>query len=215
MKKISPFAQNFDQLPNSLPIFPLNNAFVLPGGFLPLNIFEPRYLNMLNDAMKTDQLIGMIQPRDDNVVPNLYDVGCAARITRYEEIGDGRLEIVLTGLCRFSIDKEIPSIRGYRVVAPNWSDFRYDFAQVEDINPENKLLLNGALRLYFTKKNIDVDWDSFAKVPAETLLNNLIAQLALESADKQILLEMPDLSARVKSFCAILETQKTQGGQTH
>lgn len=215
MKKISPFAQNFDQLPNSLPIFPLNNAFVLPGGLLPLNIFEPRYLTMFNDAMKTDQLIGMVQPRNEKTIPDLYDVGCAARVTRYEETSDGRLEIVLTGLCRFSIDHEIPSIRGYRVVAPHWENFQHDFAQTEDVNQENKLLLNGALRQYFTKKNIDVDWDSFAQVPAEALLNNLISQLALETAEKQILLEMPDLSARIKSFCAILETQKAQEGQTH
>lgn len=215
MKKSSPFAQNFDQLPQSLPIFPLNNAFVLPGGLLPLNIFEPRYLNMFHDAMRSDQLIGMIQPRDDNDVPNLFEVGCAARVTRYEETIDGRLEVGLTGLCRFRVMKEIPSIRGYRVVAPDWSNFHHDFTIDDKTDKECKFLLNGALRQYFIKKNIDVDWDSFSQVSSEILLNNLISQLQLDSKDKQLLLETPELSARIKSFCAILGNEDAFNSNAH
>ncbi len=99
--------QQFEQLPDTLPVFPLTNAVVMPGGHLPLNIFEPRYLNMLQDAMERHRLIGMIQPRDESPNPDLYSVGCAARITRYEETNDGRLEVSLTGLCRFEIKEEL------------------------------------------------------------------------------------------------------------
>lgn len=218
MKKNSPFTQNFDQLPNSLAIFPLSNAVVMPGGLLPLNIFEPRYLNMLKDAMRGDQLIGMIQPKNEGLnddTPDLFNVGCAARISRYEETNDGRLEIMLAGLCRFKVKKEITSMRGYRVVAPDWSLYQNDYDDFEDVTQENKMLLNGALRQYFTYKNLDVDWDSFSHVPTETLLNNLISQLAFTPQDKQMLIETIDLETRVKSFCALLEMEKTQENQSH
>lgn len=220
MKKTSPFAQNFDQLPSSLPIFPLSNAIVLPGGHLPLNIFEPRYLNMFKDVMKDSQLIGMIQPKgpqpqDSEAPPTLFDVGCAARVTRYEETSDGRLEVVLTGLCRFSVQKEIPSIRGYRVIVPDWASYELDYNSSEAVSQENRMLLNGSLRQYFTYKNLNVDWDSFSQVSTETLLNNLIAQLALAPEDKQMLIETPDLDDRVKSFCALLEVEKMSNEQAH
>jgi Lon protease-like protein len=220
MKKTSPFAQSFDQLPSSLPIFPLSNAIVLPGGHLPLNIFEPRYLNMFKDVMKDAQLIGMIQPKDSQpqgseTPPPLFDVGCAARVTRYEETSDGRLEVMLTGLCRFSVQKEIPSIRGYRVIVPDWASYELDYDGSESVSQENRMLLNGSLRQYFTYKNLDVDWGSFSQVSTETLLNNLIAQLALAPEDKQILIETPDLANRVKSFCALLEVEKMSNEQAH
>lgn len=220
MKKTSPFAQNFDQLPSSLPIFPLSNAIVLPGGHLPLNVFEPRYLNMFKDVMKDTQLIGMIQPKghhpqDSETLPTLFDVGCAARVTRYEETSDGRLEVVLTGLCRFSVQKEISSMRGYRVIVPDWGNYELDYDSSESVSQENRMLLNGSLRQYFTYKNLDVDWGSFSQVSTETLLNNLIAQLALAPEDKQMLIETPDLVARVKSFCALLEVEKMSNEQAH
>lgn len=215
MKKMSPFAQNFEQLPRSLAVFPLSNAIVLPGSTLPLNIFEPRYLALLKDIMRGDQLIGMVQPKNTETVPTLFNVGCAARVTSYQETNDGRLEIILTGLCRFAIKSEIPSIRGYRVIEPDWQAYQHDCVEEMDIKQENKLLLNGVLRQYFTNKNLDVDWNSFAKVSAETLLNNLISQLALSSEDKQMLIETPELDARVKSFCALLEMNMHSNGSSH
>ena len=121
MKPHSPFMQAYDQLPDTLPVFPLPNAVILPGGYLPLNIFEPRYLNMLEDAMASHRLIGMIQPRDDNTQPALYQFGCAGRISRYEETRDGCLEIMLSGLCRYEIKQEITTTRGYRLIIPDWS----------------------------------------------------------------------------------------------
>ena len=119
------------QLPDVLPVFPLANAVVLPGGYLPLNIFEPRYLNMVQDAMEGHRLVGMVQPRDDSTKPELYQVGCAGRVTRYYETQDGRLEIVLSGLCRFRIGEELSTTRGYRLIKPDWSEFEIDYADFD------------------------------------------------------------------------------------
>ena len=118
MKEMPPFAQTFAQLPNSLAIFPLNGAVVLPRGSLALNIFETRYLKMVQDAMKSSQLIGMIQTKDELKPPSLYEVGCAGRIVRYTETTDGRLEILLRGLCRFSIDEELSCCLLYTSPSP-------------------------------------------------------------------------------------------------
>ena len=119
MSRLSPFVQPFEQLPPTLPVFPLSSAVVLPATNLPLNIFEPRYLNMVQDAIESHRLIGMIQPRYDTANPGLYQVGCAGRITRYAETNDGRLEIALTGLCRFTIGEELSTTCGYRLVKPD------------------------------------------------------------------------------------------------
>ena len=127
MKELSPFMQTFDRLPATLPIFPLHNAMMFPGGNLPLNIFEPRYVNMLQDAMRSDQLVGMIQSRDESGKPDLFKVGCAGRVTRYEENDDGRIEIILTGLCRFQVQEELASTRGYRLIVPDWSAYACDY----------------------------------------------------------------------------------------
>ncbi len=228
MKNHSPFTQTFEQLPTTLPIFPLSNAVVMPGGFLPLNIFEPRYLNMFKDAMQGDQLIGMIQPKDiqsqDTLTkskeakensPSLFDIGCAARISSYQETTDGRLEVMLTGICRFQVKQEITSMRGYRIVVPDWSQYKHDYDEAEELSQEKVLQLNGALRQYFTYKKIDVNWESFSDIPTEDLLNNLIEQLPFTSQHKQILIEAFDLEIRLKSFCALLETEKSANEQSH
>ena len=217
MNNHSPFTQRFEQLPHSLPVFPLLNAVMMPGAFLPLNIFEPRYLNMFTDAMKGDQLIGMIQPKDKELSgnpPPLFQVGCAGRITRYEETNDGRLAVMLAGLCRFKIEKEITNVRGYRVVVPDWSEYQHDYEDQGE-NQENTLMLNGALRQYFTEKNVEVNWDSFEEVSTEVLLNNMIGQLPFTPQDKQMLIEIPDLETRVKSFCALLEVEKESDKKAH
>ncbi len=154
MRKHLPFMQAFDELPQTLPIFPLNGAVLLPRGNLPLNIFEPRYLNMLRDAMGADQLIGMIQvPQEDNT-DRLFDVGCAGRITRYEETDDGRLEIVLTGACRFKIIAELTSVRGYRLVTPDWSDFALDYQDQAEPDSQSTMLFKAALRNYFRSNKL-------------------------------------------------------------
>lgn len=205
MKKHSPFTQRFELLPNTLPIFPLPNAVVLPGGLLQLNIFEPRYLNMLKDAMRGDQLIGMIQPENDETPPALFKVGCAARVIRYEETSDGRLEILLAGLCRFEISEELSSMRGYRLVSPNWDRFEHDYNASPPCDSQTSLLFKAALRSFFKEKDVDVDWDTIEQLSHETLVNNLIGQLPISVTDKQLLLESNTVENRVKSFIAILE----------
>lgn len=207
MKKHSPFTQPFELLPNTLPIFPLPSAVVLPGGLLPLNIFEPRYLNMIKDAMQGEQLIGMIQPQNNESPPSLFKVGCAARIIRYEETSDGRLEILLAGLCRFEIGKELSSMRGYRLILPKWERFENDYQDSEPCDRQTSFLFSTTLRSYFKQREIDVDWAAIEQLSQETLINNLLSQLPLSVADKQLLLESKTIGNRVESLIAVLKDQ--------
>lgn len=204
MKKFSPFMQGFDNLPNTMGIFPLNNAVVMPGSQLPLNIFEPRYLNMVNDAIESHKLIGMIQPRDETQKSDLFNVGCAARITRYEEMNDGRLEITLTGLCRFEIEQEIESTRGYRLVIPSWEKYRIDFTD-DSIQKEPNIAFVAALKSYFNKTEFELDWDAMAKLNSEVLFNSLYGFIEQSKEDKQLLLEIDTLEKRVKALTSILD----------
>jgi len=215
MKKHSPFTQNFDALPNTLPVFPLPNAVVLPGGLLPLNIFEPRYLTMFKDAMQGEQLIGMIQPQDRESPPELFKIGCAARVIRYEETNDGRLEVLLSGLCRFEVSEELSSMRGYRLIVPKWQNFEHDYQDSEACNTQTTLLFNAALRHFFKQKEIDVDWETITQLSQETLVNNLIGQLPISVADKQLLLEAETLTNRVKSFTSVLEGYSNEAQTRH
>jgi Lon protease-like protein len=200
--------QSFEQLPQALPIFPLPNVVVLPRGHLPLNIFEPRYLNMVHDALAGDRLIGMIQPTSDDSPSSLSNTGCAGRIVRYEETHDGRLEIVLTGLCRFNVASELATTRGYRLIQPNWNRYAGDFAAPVEPDPQAILLFKGVLRQYFQQTNIDVEDDVLEKLHIEDLLSSLLSFLPIEPEDRQILLEADDLAARIKSFTAILQSPK-------
>ena len=126
MKPRSPFTQPNEKLPRELPIYPLDNA-LLPGGELPLTIDEPNYLVMFLDVLKTDQLIGMVQPQENNADSDIYHIGCAGRIRQYRERKDGKLNIMLTGICRYKIIKELPVKNGYRRAMVDWSDFKQDY----------------------------------------------------------------------------------------
>ena len=212
--KLSPFMPSFEQLPDTLPVFPLPNAIIMPGSNLPLNIFEPRYLNMCQDAMKTHQLIGMIQPRDDHDKPNLYQTGCAGRITRYLETHDGRLEINLTGLCRFNIIEELSTTRGYRLVRPDWQSFETDF-QLPEISQQEVNYFTNTLRHYFEYKGMQVDWKALEKLETDTLINSMITILPLSVEEKQALLEASDLPERLNTLSALLESEFKDSKQTH
>jgi len=215
MPKKSPFMQNLEQLPYTLPIFPLANAVVLPGGILPLNIFEPRYLNMLQDAMESHHLIGMIQPRDDSAKPELYQVGCAGRITRYEETYDGRLGIVLTGLIRFRIAEELSTTPGYRLIRPDWSEFSIDFDEVIEPETQQKTRFNSALKAYLDHNEMQADWKMLEKLSSEELSNSLVSILPLSNSDKQLLIETDTLANRLRAFTAILEGDNQLSGVQH
>lgn len=205
MIKHSPFMPTFEQLPETLPIFPLPNAIIMPGSNLPLNIFEPRYLNMFQDAMKTHHLIGMIQPKNDDATPEVYEIGCAGRITRYQETQDGRLEVNLSGICRFRIIEEIRTTRGYRLIRPDWQLFEVDF-ESPDIMPHDDEYLVNTLKHYFQHKKMQVDWEILDKLETDELINSMITVLPLTVEDKQALIEAETLIDRLQYFCAILES---------
>jgi len=214
-RKKSPFTQDFDKLPNTIAVFPLNGAVILPGSLMPLNIFEPRYVNMVRDAMRGDQLIGMIQAKDELSPPSLQSVGCAARIIRYSETSDGRLEIMLEGLCRFKVQAELSCMRGYRLVQPNWSSYQSDFNEPIKASDEDTLLFLGTLKKYFEQKNIDIDWSTIEDLSQDTLVSNLVTQLAISSDDKQLMIEASSLSDRIKAFTAILANDENSATIRH
>ncbi len=214
MIKHSPFMPTFEQLPETLPIFPLPNAIVMPGSNLPLNIFEPRYLNMFQDAMKSHQMIGMIQPKNDKPVPDIFNIGGAGRITRYLETYDGRLEINLSGICRFKIIEEISTTRGYRLIRPDWQAFEVDY-QIQDIPLHDEKYLVNTLKHYFEYKSMQVDWEILDKLDTDELINSMIALLPLNLDEKQALIEADTLIDRLQYFCAILESSFKAGKSGH
>lgn len=207
--------QAYDELPNTLPIFPLANAVVIPDAHLPLNIFESRYLNMIEDSMKSHRLIGMIQTKGDSSDPELYNVGCAARITRYEETSDGRLEISLSGLCRFEIKEQLTTTRGYRLIVPNWSNYELDYHEHELIDSITKFRFLNALRSHFKPDKMEINWNVMEKLSIDKLFHTLFYLLELSDADKQILLEMNTLDQRLKAIIAMFGDNSKESNVQH
>ena len=210
---INPFIVPFDQLPDTLPVFPLPGAIVLPWSELPLNIFEPRYLNMVSDALSSHRMIGMIQP-DPNEKGNagFCHTGCAGRITQYRETDDGRIEMVLTGVCRFDLGEELPTTRGYRLVIPQWSRFSNDYTDHEGMLGSMHDLLMQTLKAYLQSKNLDVDWAMLERLPTMRLLSSMSMALPLSEADKQVLLETVHPAERLNTFIAILDSEPGSSG---
>ncbi|PWC53410.1 LON peptidase substrate-binding domain-containing protein [Azospirillum sp. TSO22-1] len=203
----SPFDPTFDQLPRELPVFPLPGVLLLPRGRLPLNIFEPRYLAMVQDALGTDRMIGMIQPTDPTSrakAPPLYETGCAGRITSFAETEDGRLLITLTGVCRFLVLRELPCARGYRRVQPAWERFAADLDGEATGGIDRERLVCG-LKGYFKTQGISANWDSIDGTPDERLVTSLAMICPFEASEKQALLEAPDLGERAKLLIALIE----------
>jgi len=163
----SPFLQAFADLPRELPIFPLSGAVVLPGVQLPLNIFEPRYLNMVAAALAQDHLIGMVQPRADADAaepPPVHRIGCAGRITSYSETTDGRIVMVLTGLCRFEIVEELPEHDGFRRIRPDWSRFSGDY-DLDGGSIGDRERFMGSLRAFCDQRSVEVPRDRHLQAP--------------------------------------------------
>jgi Lon protease-like protein len=194
------------RLPSRFPIFPLSGAILLPGGNLPLNIFEPRYLQMTKDAMRGDKVIGMIQPSGSisNGEPALYPVGCAGEITSFETTDDGRYLITLTGLCRFEIVEELTVATPYRQVVAGFDSWQGDLepkAAPDSLRPE----LIDALRRYFAVHDISVDWRQIEMAPLCGLLTSLAMICPFEPSEKQALLETADPAALGRTLIALLE----------
>jgi len=196
--------------PDVIPVFPLPGALLLPRGRLPLNIFEPRYLAMVDDALKTEhRLIGMIQPRSCDSRESgrsLYDVGCAGRIVTFSETDDGRYLIALTGVSRFQIREEVEGFQPYRRVSAAWDSFALDPKQPQCDCPDfDKDGFLGLVNGYFRAKNLDTDWDALKQADEETIINALCMMCPFSAGEKQALLEAEDLQARRKTLSALLQ----------
>ncbi|MEZ5798139.1 MAG: LON peptidase substrate-binding domain-containing protein [Paracoccaceae bacterium] len=194
-------------LPALLPVFPLPGAVVLPRGRLPLHIFEPRYLAMVEDALKTPQrLIGMIQPRETpGGDARLHAIGCAGRLTAFSETEDGRYMITLTGVSRFRLLEETAGFTPYRRFNVDWHDFGRDLGPVETDPALDRDALYAALARYFAEQNLSTDWDSLKTAEPEHLINTLSMLLPFSPEDKQALLEAPSLCTRRETLVTLME----------
>jgi Lon protease-like protein len=203
-------AANFrraQDLPLIIPVFPLEGVLLLPHGMLPLNIFEPRYLNMVDDAMGGERIIGMVQalPGGDRERPSLASIGCAGKITSFAETSDGRYLITLTGIARFHLGDELPVMTPYRQVRADFMPFEADLEPFAEDEGFDKLRLLHALKAYLDRRSLEVDWETAKAAPSEALVNSLSMALPFEPAEKQALLEASDSSRRREALVALLE----------
>lgn len=198
-----------EDLPRRIPVFPLPGALLLPRGQMPLNIFEPRYLQMIDDAIRGDRIIGMIQPDmpegDSGTTPKLFDIGCAGRVTQFAETGDGRLIITLTGVARFRIVEEAVVTTPYRQCDVDFGAFPIDFTARAGEDDVDRDSLIHALRRFVKANKLDVDWDDVGQAPNEALVNALSMMSPYGVKEKQALLEAPTLKARAEFLVAITE----------
>lgn len=196
-----------EDLPQVIPVFPLDGALLLPGGALPLQIFEPRYLNMIDDVMSGDRLIGMVQtrPGGERTRPRLARVGCAGRITSYSETGDGRYLITLTGVCRFEVGEELPTPTPYRQVRADYGLFAEDLKEDADEVEFERAPFLTLLRRYLDQRGLGIEWEAVNVAPAPALINSLSMLLPFDPAEKQALLEAPGLDERRAALSTLLE----------
>jgi hypothetical protein len=201
-------------LPAVIPVFPLTGSLLLPRADLPLNIFEPRYLQMFSDAMAGEKIIGMIQPKaeTDEKLPALSHIGCAGRITSYSETQDGRLLISLTGVCRFAVQRELPSTMAYRQVEAAYWDFAGDLVADDGNRSVNRDAVVRAFRQYLEANNMTANWDEVERVPVEALVNSLSQLAPYPALEKQALLEAPDLKTRAEMLIALTELALEKSG---
>jgi uncharacterized protein len=191
-------------LPAEIPVFPLAGALLLPRAELPLNIFEPRYLAMVRDAMAGDRLVGMIQPRDDGEPPVLYEVGGLGRITQFSETGDGRFLITLVGLTRFRVARELDVATPYRRVAADYAPFAADWREAEPLPAAVRSDLENSLRAYLDTQGLSADWEAVASADDESLVNTLTAVCPFDVAEKQALIEAPALRERANVLSMLM-----------
>jgi Lon protease-like protein len=212
-------------LPDTLPLFPLPGVLLLPRGRLPLNIFEPRYLNMTEDALAVGRLIGMIQPIEPEPAggppltlpgggtpPTLYDTGCAGRISSFAETEDGRYLITLTGVSRFKLGGEIATTRGYRRALVDWQPFAPDLLPAEEGGLDRPRLA-AVLGAYFRHHRIDANWETIERLGDERLVTSLAMSCPFDAREKQALLEAPDLDRRGKLLLALIEMAVHETGE--
>ena len=198
-------------LPDVIPVFPLPGALLLPRGQMPLNIFEPRYLAMVDEALRANRIIGMIQPDPEAggtpLVPKLYGVGCAGRITQLAETGDGRYLITLSGIARFRVAEEVPTTLPFRLCRVDFAPFAADFEPRAGEDAVDRPAVLKALRDFVQATNLKIDWAGVEEAPNEALVNALSMMSPFGPREKQALLEAPDLKARAEALVAITEIE--------
>ena len=208
------FHPRAEHLPAEFPVFPLTGALLLPRGKLPLNIFEPRYLAMTEDALGAGRMFGMIQPDPTRPPgpngPALYRVGCLGRLSSFSETEDGRYLITLTGLARFTITEERAMQRGYRRVRADFSPYHADLDLGERPLPIARDTLLAALREYFSRAGIEANWDTIRRLPDDLLPITLAMLCPFASAEKQALLEAPTDAERATTLLALLRMGATE-----
>ncbi len=197
-----------EPLPAAIPVFPLSGALLLPRGLLPLNIFEPRYLAMVRDAMaaqgSAERVIGMIQPKDDGDQPALYGVGCLGRISDCRKTGDGRLLITLAGVTRFRVQAELDRDTPYRQVLADYDGFGEDRADADPLPAAARANLEEVLQSFLDAKGLAADWDAVRSADDEALVTTLAAVCPFEAVERQALLEAPTLADRASTLTTLM-----------
>ena len=207
------FTPTIEDLPTAIPLFPLSGAVVLPHGQLPLNIFEPRYLSMVFDALAGPRLVGMVQPlhSEEGDCPDLHRTGCAGRIVSFSETRDGRVLLVLSGVSRFDIEDELELYRGYRRARILWSRFSHDFDD-EEIDIDRDRLLSSA-KSYLESRQLAIEWDSLDGLEVPELVDTLASSLPFSSREKQGLVETLIMQDRYELLSALCEFTVERGIQ--
>lgn len=210
--------EHLRDLPAVLPIFPLTGALLLPRGQMPLNIFEPRYLQMFEDALRGHRLVGMVQPNEltnpSQDEPAVHAVGCAGRITQFAESGDGRLLITLTGICRFRILNELTTTTPYRQCAVAFDDFAADLDARSGEDEVDRESVVRMLRAFSESNRVKLDWSEIEKAPNEALVNALAMMSPFGTVEKQALLEAETLKARAEVLVALAEIEFARSSGT-
>jgi Lon protease-like protein len=208
-----PFHPRLEDLPRILPIFPLSGALLLPQGKLPLNIFEPRYLALVQDSLAWGRILGLIQPSEPTSGPQdppVFGTGCAGRVSSFDETDDGRLMITLTGVCRYRIAEEVEATRGYRRVAADWAPFAADLDEDPEIVVDRDRLLT-VLKPFLKLHNMELNWKAIEAAGDLALTVSLAMACPFEPREKQALLEAPDPSDRAETLIALMEMAMAEG----
>ena len=194
-------------LPKKISVFPLSNFIIFPNTSVSLNIFEPRYIEMIDDNIKTNRIIGMVQPKNQKKIPDLYSIGCAGRITSFNETDDGRYLIVIRGISRFKISKEINNNKPYRECEVNFEKYNKDMIEnFNEIKFTDLELIFKNLKSFFKKKGYMIDWKELEKQSLDQTINTLVMASPFSLEEKQILLETIDINNRKIELEKILNT---------
>ena len=199
-----------EDLPKKIPVFPLSNFIIFPKTTVPLNIFEPRYIDMINDSMKSDKMIGMIQPKNSYIeqnIPELHDIGCLGKITSFKETDDGRYLIELKGVLRFESSKELKTDKKYRILEVDYNNFYHDLdSYKKEIKFSDLELIFKDLKTLFEKKGFIINWKALEKQSLDETINALAMASPFSIEEKQVLLEAEDLNKRKDKIAKILKT---------